>query len=245
MLSVTTLGAQEPCRADYADDEYIKELIQWVHPHLSATTTTFAYTEAENAAMLRLPRKECMKQLAFLFNYSLLHLIADIATPLQEKSLYLTLISILFSYAYDSRTTQHEPTSESAWTLASLTPAFSALDPPPYSAGPTSNNSLAGSTSSEMLASSMIASFRRSLAFPLYRSWALAERVRADTAALLGAGLRTIVRCLLEVKHILDHHDAYYIYSKIWIDDLLVWLMAYAKCDLNSPRSMKLLIGCT
>ncbi|KAJ7441545.1 hypothetical protein FB451DRAFT_1414561 [Mycena latifolia] len=43
-------------------------------------------------------------------------------------------VSILFSYAYETRTTLGDFTPESAWTICSLTPAFSALDPPPYSA---------------------------------------------------------------------------------------------------------------
>jgi protein SHQ1 len=37
-------------------------------------------------------------------------------------------------------------------------------------------------------------------------------------------GKRAVVRCLLELKHILDHHDVYYIFSKIWVDDFLVWI---------------------
>jgi len=47
-------------RADFADNEQIEELIVWTHPHLeSPSTTGVVFTEAENATMLRLPRKEC------------------------------------------------------------------------------------------------------------------------------------------------------------------------------------------
>ena len=46
-------------RADFADDDYIQELIHWTHPHI-AIQTDFAYTEEENLVMLRLPRKECL-----------------------------------------------------------------------------------------------------------------------------------------------------------------------------------------
>lgn len=38
-----------------------------------------------------------------------------------------------------------------------------------------------------------------------------------------------VVRCLLEVKDILDHHEVYYVYSKIWVDDFCVWTQAYAR----------------
>lgn len=52
-------------RADFVDDEYIQDLIQWTHPHAVAQPD-FQYTEEENAAMLRLPRKEC-EQLPYLY----------------------------------------------------------------------------------------------------------------------------------------------------------------------------------
>jgi hypothetical protein len=51
-------------RADFADNEQIEELLAWTHPHLESSSTTpspnaVIFTEAENLAMLRLPRKEC------------------------------------------------------------------------------------------------------------------------------------------------------------------------------------------
>ena len=47
-------------RADFADDEYIRELTAWSHPH-ATSTDEFQYTEKENLVMLRLPRKECTR----------------------------------------------------------------------------------------------------------------------------------------------------------------------------------------
>ena len=126
---------------------------------------------------------------------------------------------------YDTRTTQHEPTPESAWTICSLTPAFSALDPPPYTA-----DALTEITSSQA-ADVLVASYRRSLAFPLYRSFALAERCKKDVATILRLGRRTVTRCLLELKEILDHHEVYYVYSKIWVTDFCVWIQTHATYD--------------
>lgn len=147
----------------------------------------------------------------------------DLPTSTQTHNLYLTLLSLLFSYAYECRTTQHDPTPESAWTLATLIPAFSALDPPNL----TVVNPLVFSTGE--LSQILATSYRRSLAFPLYRSWILAEACRMDVAQLLSKGKRTVVRCLLEMKNILDHHEVYYVYSKIWLDDFCVWTQAYAR----------------
>jgi protein SHQ1 len=155
------------------------------------------------------------------------------------------LITLLFSYAYESRTTQHDPTPESAWTICSLTPAFSALDPPPYFAGDymsaakdknnTKPNSVEGIANNQAewspseITSTLIPSYRRSLAFPLHRSFPLAEKCREDVARFLSKGRRTVFRCLLEVKDILDHHEVYYVYSKIWLDDFCVWIQAYGR----------------
>ncbi|KAK7466928.1 hypothetical protein VKT23_003992 [Stygiomarasmius scandens] len=200
---------EEYYMADFADDEYIRELILWQHPHV-AESDSFQYSEKENAEMLKLPRKEYLP------------------TPSQTRSLYLTLITLLFSYAYESRTNQHDPTPESAWTICSLTPSFSALDPPPY------DTASSGQFTLSEVCSTLIPSYRRSLAFPLHRSFALSEKCRMDIAALLSKGKRTVFRCFLEMKDILDHHDVYYIYSKIWLDDFCVWLQAYASDEILS-----------
>ena len=150
--------------------------------------------------------------------------------------MYLTLITLLFSYAYDARTTQLEPTPESAWTISNLTPAFTALDPPPYDrlqedALSTVTNPVRFQPAE--LISTLIPSYRRSLAFPLYRSFALAETCRTDVAGFLLNGKRTTIRCLMEMKRILDHHEVYYVYSKIWVDDCCSWLQVHARFALR------------
>ncbi|EGN95483.1 hypothetical protein SERLA73DRAFT_113046 [Serpula lacrymans var. lacrymans S7.3] len=200
--------------ADFADDEHIQELLVWQHPYLTQDGDP-VYTEAENMIMLRLPRKEYMP------------------TADQQHNLYLTLISVLFSYAYDARTTLHDPTSESAWTICSLTPAFSALDAPPYWQAqdqPLSSGEAVFST--EEILSTLVQSYRRVLAFPLYRSFVLADSCRMDVAKVLSRGKRMALRCLLDLKKILDHHDIYYVYSKIWVDDLCVWIQTLGSDEI-------------
>ena len=170
--------------------------------------------------MLRLPRKECSSACYSVQAVRLISLL-DLATQQETDQLYATLITILFAYAYEARTTQMEPTPESAWTLCSLTPAFSALDPPPYAPGPP--------LSLENLATALVPSYRRTLSFPLYRSFALAEACRADVASLLARGKRAVLRSLLAMKRILDRHEVYYLYSKLWVDDFCVWVQGYAR----------------
>ncbi|KAK7050384.1 protein shq1 [Favolaschia claudopus] len=164
-------------RADYADDEYIQELLLWENPSVT-DNSPFQFTEKEKLTLLNLPRKEYL------------------ADAHQTKSLYLTLVTVLFAYAYEtSRTTQGDSTPESAWTICSLVPAFSALDPPPYST--------------------------------------LAPTV---TSPIIPSPRTLLLRALLKTKYILDHHEVYYVYSKIWVDDFCVWVQASARWGLQVPK---------
>ena len=151
----------------------------------------------------------------------------DLSTKEQVHNLYLTLVTILFSYAYDSRTTQCDPTPESAWTICSLTPVFSALDPPPY--GPCRSSLDACNFSTDEIQETLVPSLRRSLAFPLYRSFALSQRCVQDVSNCLRRGRRAVLRALMQTKKVLDGHEVYYIYSKVWVDDFCRWIASDAE----------------
>jgi hypothetical protein len=47
------------------DDDYIEELLRWVHPHI-ANAEPIQYTEKEELQLLSLPKKECLS-FALLF----------------------------------------------------------------------------------------------------------------------------------------------------------------------------------
>lgn len=145
--------------------------------------------------------------------------VLDLASQKQSNSLYLTLIQLLFSYAYESRTTQLDPSPESAWTLCILTPPFSAL---------VSSTSTCNDFHTQDLKPILVSSYRRALAFPLYRSWELVDQCKKDVADLLSQGKRAVTRALLWIKNLLDHHEVYYVYSKVWVNDFCVWIQAYA-----------------
>ncbi|KAI6127822.1 SHQ1 protein-domain-containing protein [Pisolithus croceorrhizus] len=168
---------EEHYMADYAEDEYIQELINWHDPDLTSTAEV-VITEDEKMAMLRFAEERVF----------------------QEHSLYLTLITLMYAHAYDKRTTLNDPTAESAWTVCNLVAAFSALDPPPYSPTDFSGTTL-DFTDAELI-STLVTSYRRSLAFPLYRSFQLAERCRKDVAAAFRRGKRLITKYLLGLKDI-------------------------------------------
>lgn len=70
----------------------------------------------------------------------------------------------------------------------------------------------------------IIACFRRVLAYPLYRNFTLCQKVLQDVYILFRLGKRALLKALLEMKDIFDHHDVYYVYSKIWLDDYCTWI---------------------
>lgn len=120
---------------------------------------------------------------------------------------YLGLVAVLYAYCYDVRSTQGDSTVESAWTICKLCPLFAALDD-------------SFSTATEVLRSSLT----RAISFPLYRHWDLACAVVGDVYHLLRLGKRHVLRALLATKSILDTADPYYIYSRIWVDDMATWI---------------------
>ncbi|KAG0318856.1 hypothetical protein BGZ97_003179 [Linnemannia gamsii] len=124
------------------------------------------------------------------------------------KSTYLTLIDILFAYSYDLRTSEGDTSVETAWTICKLSPSMAALD------------------QFTTLKETLLASFRRALAYPLNRNWNLALKVLQDVYVILKLGRRGILRALLAIKEVLDHDDVYYIYSKMFIEDYCVWIQS-------------------
>ncbi|KAJ1909171.1 hypothetical protein IWQ60_011317, partial [Tieghemiomyces parasiticus] len=170
------------------------------------------FSDAEQALMRALPRKEYL-------------LDASIYTP----RLYLGLVDLVFAYSYDFRTNQGESSVESAWTVGALSALCSALDLPmihPVDASSPTGASTTGITSP--LHMTVIGCFRRALAYPLHRHWEVCVRVLHDTILLFKLGQRAILKVLLALKDLFDHHDTYYVYSKIWLDDYCVWLQRHA-----------------
>ncbi|CAG8586768.1 14654_t:CDS:10, partial [Cetraspora pellucida] len=125
-------------------------------------------------------------------------------------AIYFGLVDLLYAYSYNNRVYEGEITVESAWTIGKLSPIISCLE------------------EFNSLEETIIALFRRSLAYPWHRNFELSEKCLDDVYVLLKLGRRTILKVLLEIKDIFDHHDVYYIYSKIWLDDYCIWCQTKA-----------------
>lgn len=123
-----------------------------------------------------------------------------------EKAVYLGLVDLMFAYSYNYRITEGEDNVESVWCVGKLSPTLSSLD------------------QFDTLKEVVISVYRRALTFPLYRNLELCDKVLQDVYMLFKLGKRGILKALLGLKDMFDHHDVYYIYSKLYLDDYCVWI---------------------
>ncbi|KAI8917775.1 SHQ1 protein-domain-containing protein [Powellomyces hirtus] len=135
------------------------------------------------------------------------------------QSTYLGLVDLLFAYAYNHRTTSGESTVESPWTLTKLSATLSSFD------------------TFHTLTETLVASIRRCLAYPLYRSFPLAMRCVEDTAVLFKLGKRAILKVLLEMRQLVGGDDRMYVLSRVWLDDYSVWIQRASDKQLQSLAS--------
>lgn len=123
-----------------------------------------------------------------------------------EKGTYLGLVDLMFAYAYNHRITEGDNNVESVWCIGRISPTLSSLE------------------QFTVLKDVLISSYRRALTYPLYRNLSLCEKVLQDVYIMFKLGKRAILKALLDMKNLFDHHDVYYVYSKIYLDDYCVWI---------------------
>ena len=81
----------------------------------------------------------------------------------------------------------------------------------------------------------LIASYRRSLCFPLYRNWKITELVYNDLIELLKNGQKQIIKSLLEIrKSFLENDDNRFILNDLYINDYCVWIQSVSDKKLES-----------
>lgn len=82
------------------------------------------------------------------------------------------LVQVVFAYLYEMHVSYNDASTESAWTICKLCRSLTCFSEPLPQ----------GTDTLHVLRSS----FRRALTYPLYRSWALCERIRCDAHKLFG-----------------------------------------------------------
>lgn len=140
-------------------------------------------------------------------------------TPEQHRSAKLSLLDLLFSYVYDHRTTDGDPTVESSWTIMILSPSLSWLENyhPPYDDIPIV----------------LRWCIRRSLIYPYLRSYDLAIMVVQDVSTILMKGRRIVIRCLLQLRKIMEKSEVHYLFNKLYVDPLIEWVQKVEEKDIQ------------
>uniref|UniRef100_A0A1B6H022 Protein SHQ1 homolog n=1 Tax=Cuerna arida TaxID=1464854 RepID=A0A1B6H022_9HEMI len=174
--------------ADFMEPKVLKEYLEYSPPWLSKTCGTVKLTDVEKESLKKLGNKE------FLLSKE------------DKVSVWLSLVDIVFAFAYNHRTTLGENTVESAWTINKLSATLS------WFANHSSIHSV------------VVSCFRRMLTYPLYRHWNLAELVLRDTIAIMKLGRRQVLKCLLEVHSLFTHSEPRYLLNQLYISDYCIWL---------------------
>lgn len=137
----------------------------------------------------------------------------------QKESLLLSLLDIMYAYAYDHRTTIGDATCESSWTLVMLSPTLSWLEfyTPPY----------------DDILSILRWSIRRALIYPYLRNFHFVANVLVkDLQHIFAGGKRVILRCLLHIQKILDKSEFHYLFNKLYICPYIIWIQRMDDEDL-------------
>jgi protein SHQ1 len=141
-------------------------------------------------------------------------------TESETSWLWNGLLDILFAYVYDHLLTQGDATVESAWTISTLSCSLSWLD---NSRGLTSSSD----PQSGGVGDVVTASLRRTLIYPYFRNLEFGVHVWNQVCEILqfrSDATKCVIRCLLQVRTILEHSELYYLGNKLYIDPYLTWL---------------------
>ncbi|ORX94063.1 SHQ1-domain-containing protein [Basidiobolus meristosporus CBS 931.73] len=200
-------------RIDCEDDKFDEDYYMYVEQSMLVLTTIIMPTISEELDRMRItePLQFNEKEQGQMRNLPNREYLLE-----NEKATYLGIIDLLFAYSYNHRANEGDNNVESCWIIGKLSSTLSCLEE--------------FSTIREVL----VASFRRSLAYPLYRNWKLSEKVMQDVYVILKLGKRAILKVLLELKDLFDHHDIYYIYSKLYLDDYCIWVQSASDKVLRS-----------
>ncbi|KAI2493344.1 SHQ1 protein [Fragilaria crotonensis] len=145
--------------------------------------------------------------------------LASIAYPIlpatiddqQERSLLLGLLDLLFAYVYDHLVTDGDPGIESSWTVCTLSCTLSWLE----SFG-----------SADSVRDVIRFSSRRSLIYPYIRNYEFTKYCWDQVAVIVKNGRRCLIRCILQMRAILDKSEFHYLGNRLYLDPYLLWIQS-------------------
>lgn len=173
--------------ADYFENDDIERILKCEPPYKSKDVDD-QFSDAEKMILKDLPNKE------YLLDKT------------QLQNVYLGLVDILFSYAYNWRSTEGEYSVESAWNIRTVSAVLSWC------------------VQCTTVQSTILSSCRRVMVFPLYRHWKLAKACKSDVIQILSKGRKYILKCLLDIHELFAKSDPYYVLNDLYIKDYCIWI---------------------
>uniref|UniRef100_A0A1I8BS55 Protein SHQ1 homolog n=1 Tax=Meloidogyne hapla TaxID=6305 RepID=A0A1I8BS55_MELHA len=126
-----------------------------------------------------------------------------------NEKIALSLVDIIFGFAYDFRTTLGEHSVESGWTISKLSPSLTFL--------------VKWSNMQEAMSSTI----RHSLVLPMIRNWELSLKVLQDVQTIIENGCSSILHVLLTTRRIFNRSGEFrYLLNQLFIDDLCLWIQS-------------------
>jgi protein SHQ1 len=191
------------------NDDYLFQIAMNMTPHWQTDVNTITQQLSELATDDNVTDSyftpEEMQKLASIV-YPLL---PNDTSPEQDESLLLGLLDILFAYAYDHLLTDGDPTTESSWTLCTLSSTLSWLD------------------TFDSLDDVVGHSIRRALIYPYLRNYELALYCWIQVSHILRNGRRCILRSLLQLYNIMDKSECHYLGNRLFVAPYLAWIQRH------------------
>ena len=139
----------------------------------------------------------------------------NIKIRMSVQSTLYGLVDILYAYCYDFKTTLGEHNSETGWLISKL------------------SATLACSEVFDSIKDCVIANMRRTLIYPLFRSFDIAVEVLKDVQKLLKNGKVAILKILLDLTKIFNESEGRYIFNQLYIDQYVPWIQTVEESELK------------
>ncbi|PIO68537.1 SHQ1 protein [Teladorsagia circumcincta] len=134
----------------------------------------------------------------------------------EQRTVSLSLVDIVFAFAYDSRINEWENCCETGWNITKLAPSLAFL------------------CQWRNAKEAFIVSVRRSLCYPLYRNWDLSLKVVADTKLIISKGRAALLHVLSKVHGILIGSGEFrYLFNDLFITDYCLWIQSVDEAVLK------------
>ncbi|OBA26870.1 hypothetical protein HANVADRAFT_24190 [Hanseniaspora valbyensis NRRL Y-1626] len=137
---------------------------------------------------------------------------------------FVFIINVLFGYIYQEMEFDfdlEENTSERSWLIGKLAPQLGNLDQTLIL------------KPDELIKTCLIIAVKKSLSYPLHRNLQLSLKVIDYVNYSLISGSKFIIKLLLKIHELFRYDDVYYIYNKIWFDDLITWLLQFSDTNFH------------